>query len=345
MSAPRVLVVLPYAPATFMRADVEILQRHFRVDVVVHDAGKRALLRRILATLARDRPDVVLLWFAVPSYALPVTVAARASGAAVALVTGGYDVAWLPEIGYGAMRFRLFRLALRPTLALTDLTLPFSRSAAAETVRRARPRRWRVLYPGVDTAFFSPDEDDAREPLALTVSPVGAASIPQKGLATFVEAARLAPTLRFVVVGRLLDAAAERLRAAAPANVEFVDRFVTPEELRDLYRLASCYVQASAHEGFGLAVAEAMACGAVPVVTELFSLPEVTGGLGEYVSLGDPAAVAAAAVRSLRATPRDRELLRRRVASQYPLERRERELVVAVRALAELAGPLSPRSL
>ena len=337
-----VFVVLPYGPAPFMQADVDLLRRHFEVDVVVHERRKVRLVTTVLRRLRERRPEILLLWFVVPSYALALTLLGRTFGAKVVFVTGGYDVASIPSIGYGAMRFRLFRTLIRPTLAFADLVLPFSHAAADEVRRRARPPRVEVVYPGIDTDFFSPSRLDEREPLALTVSPVTQISILQKGLDTFVEAARHAPEVRFVLVGASPDSSLALLRAAAPANVEFVDRFLAANELRDLYRRASCYVQASLHEGFGIAVAEAMACGAVPVVTEIPALVEVTGGLGQYLRPGDPAAAAAAALRSLRTGTDHRQRLRQRVLSRFSADRREEELVDALCRLSRGDGGHTP---
>ena len=337
----KVFLLLPYEPAAFMQADVETLGRHFDLDVLVHNRGKARLFLSILRRLLLRRPDVLLLWFIVPSYALLVTLLAKLAGVKVAIITGGYDIVGMPGIGFGALRVPLFRRLLRPTLALADRILPFSRNAAGQVARYGGKRKTTVIYPGIDTAFFSPGPTTTpRAPLALTVSPITEVSIRQKGLKTFVEAARHAPDLRFVLVGRSPDGSIEELRRSAPPNVEFIERFLPAGELRDLYRRAACYVQASAHEGFGIAVAEAMACGAVPVVTKRFSLPEVTGGLGCYIPLDDPAAIAAAARRTLAAPPAQRAALRARVVEHFPQARRERELVTTLLELAPARRPL-----
>lgn len=323
----KVLLVLPYEPAAFMQSDVDILGRHFDVDTVTHTRGKRRLFLGVLRRLLFDRPDVLLMWFIVPSYALALTLMAKLLGVKVGFFTGGYDIVSMPRIGFGAMRFPLFRLLLKPTMRLADLTLPFS-AASERTLRKyAQPRKSVVLYPGVDTRFFTLSTNVPREALALTVSPITAASIEQKGLRTFVEAARYAPDMRFVLVGASPDGSVARLREVAPPNVEFIDRFLPAEELREFYRRASCYVQVSAHEGFGVAVAEAMACGAWPVATKVYSLPEVVGALGEFVPLNDPQATALAALRSLDVPASKRRLLRERVIDLYTVQRREDKLI------------------
>jgi glycosyltransferase involved in cell wall biosynthesis len=328
-----VLLLLPYEPAAFMQADMAILQRRFDLAVVVHNQGKRRLFFGMARRLLRRRPNMLVMWFVVPSYALVMTVLAKLFRVKVVFITGGFDVVSIPRIDWGAMRVPLFRLLLQPTLALADLTLPFSLDAAHRILKYARPRRSRVVYPGIDTNFFAPSPALERQALAVTVSPITASSITQKGLKTFVEAARYAPEVRFVLVGRSPDGAVATLREIAPANVEFIDRFLPAEELRDLYSQAWCYVQASVHEGFGIAVAEAMACGAAPVVTRRFSLPEVTGGLGMYIPLDDPQATAVAVRRMREVTPLERQAFRNRIVRNYTLARRETELTHLLREL------------
>ena len=94
--------------------------------------------------------------------------------------------------------------------------------------------------------------------------------------------------MRFVFVGKWHDDA-DRASCArcAGENVEFTG-WVSDEDLHALYRRASVYVQASRHEGFGLAVAEAMLAGCVPVVMNVTAMPEVVGDAGVLIDSQDP---------------------------------------------------------
>jgi glycosyltransferase involved in cell wall biosynthesis len=54
--------------------------------------------------------------------------------------------------------------------------------------------------------------------------------------------------------------------------------FVPHEELPKLYNLADLFVVPSFYEGFGLTLAEAMACGCPVVASQTGACPEITGG-------------------------------------------------------------------
>lgn len=65
--------------------------------------------------------------------------------------------------------------------------------------------------------------------------------------------------------------------------------YVQDEELPALYNLANCFVFPSLYEGFGLPVLEALQCGCPVVVSNISSLPEITGD--SALLLDDPMSV------------------------------------------------------
>ncbi|WP_439623679.1 glycosyltransferase family 4 protein [Gemmata sp.] len=66
-----------------------------------------------------------------------------------------------------------------------------------------------------------------------------------------------------------------RVETRGDARVEVLDTHLSPTELADWYRSLSVFVNASAGEGFGLHLLEAMACG-VPLISSRF------GGVGAF---------------------------------------------------------------
>jgi glycosyltransferase involved in cell wall biosynthesis len=111
--------------------------------------------------------------------------------------------------------------------------------------------------------------------------------------------------------------------------------WASDEDLLDWYRRASIYVQASRHEGFGLAVAEAMLAGCVPVVLDVTAMPEVVGDAGVLVSSQEPAEVAGGVRRALDLGPEGGRRARQRILTEFPLHRRGEELLRVVREARE----------
>jgi glycosyltransferase involved in cell wall biosynthesis len=137
-----------------------------------------------------------------------------------------------------------------------------------------------------------------------------------------------------VVAGKWLDNSIEEMRAVAPPNVEFTG-WLADEELHALYRRAAVYVQASRHEGFGLAVAEAMLAGCVPVVMNVTAMPEVVGDAGVLIESQRPEDVAAGVRRALDLGPEANRSARERILEAFPMEtRRDGILRVVDEALA-----------
>jgi glycosyltransferase involved in cell wall biosynthesis len=112
-----------------------------------------------------------------------------------------------------------------------------------------------VVYPPVDTGFYTPGEEEP-EAFDLVVS----ALVPYKRVDLAVKAyTRLGYPLKVVGTGT----GAERLQAQAGPNVEFLG-WQSDEAVRSLYRRCRCLVFPG-EEDFGLVPVEVQACGR-PVV-------------------------------------------------------------------------------
>jgi glycosyltransferase involved in cell wall biosynthesis len=125
----------------------------------------------------------------------------------------------------------------------------------AERIERAYGRESTVIYPPVDTDYFTPE--GPREEFYLTASRF----VQYKRIDLIAEAFRLLPDRQLIIVGDGPDAA--KIRAAAGPNVTLVGRQSRPA-LRDYLRRARAFIFA-AEEDFGIAPVEAQACG-TPVI-------------------------------------------------------------------------------
>lgn len=337
--ASRILILLSAPPSPFMKTDINLLKKHFRVEVMIYDGKRVGTAWRVMQKIISGRVGLVLFWFAIPSFGFGVSIVARLLFCPIVLVTGGYDIANMPEVGFGSMIRPKLRLLVIAMLRMANVILPFSKSAMRDVLLYARPRRMVVCYPAVDVERFHPAPNRERERLVVTAAfSVASGFIQHKGLDTFVRAAEYVPGTRFLLIGHLADESAQQLRATAPSNVEFTDRRVPDEELVQIFQLAKVYVQASAHEGFGVAMAEAMAAGCVPVAVNATAMPEVVGETGYYAAYGDPRAFAVAITKALEDDGTLALKAQERIIGNFTLARRERILV------HEISRYLSPHT-
>jgi glycosyltransferase involved in cell wall biosynthesis len=317
------VILFTYARASrFTELDRAALARRWRV----RDWPARPSLRWALATVgAVARAEAVVGWFAGWHTLLPVW-AARALRRPAILVVGGFDVAAVPEIGYGSQRGGWRRCVARAALRGATRLVVNSEFSRAELAGNAgvADERVVVVHHGLPDPYGAlPDSRaGAGPPVVLTAGVVDRDNLERKGLRTFAAAAALVPEARWVLAGRWDGDAAQALRAAAPANLELTG-WLERDALDDLMRRAAVYVQASRHEGFGLSVVEAMLAGCLPVVTPAGALPEVVGDAGVIVDGSDAHAVAAGVRAALARGPEARRAARERALEAFPLARRE----------------------
>lgn len=255
---------------------------------------------------------------------LPLQVRAEAAEQRVDLVVENlsrllfFSRAYLPAVPQLALVHQLFGLSAFQQLSLpaaawvvaTEALLPIayrqvpfvvvSPSTREDLVRRgATAANVRVVPSGLDHARYRPD-------LAVAVDPdlvvfLGRLEV-HKGIDTLLEAwsavrgAR--PSAKLIVLGTGTAAVAMRGRAASRRHGESVRflGFVPDAEKVDWLRRAALVVQPSQHEGFGLSVLEANACGTPVVASDVPGLRDSVrhGETGLLVPVGDVVALARA---------------------------------------------------
>jgi glycosyltransferase involved in cell wall biosynthesis len=331
VSRPRILYVHS-RKASFVAIDRAILEERYDVEDL-YQPGRVPNLVHLLGAIRRC--DAVFGWFASWHTFFPVTLAWLLGKPSVQII-GGFDTANMPDIGYGYQQGGLRRWASRWIMRRADRLVTNSYYSRSEIAANTpiEPRDVTVVQHGVPDPFGPIDPGRPRERLALTVGAIDAGTLVQKGQLPFVRASKLLPDVEFVFVGKPLDDAIETLRAEAGDNLRFTG-WLSDEELEDLYRRASVYVQASRHEGFGLAVAEAMLAGCVPVVMDVTAMPEVVDGAGVLIESQDTEAVAEGIRAALDLDAGAHERARERILTHFPLEiRREGILAVTEEALS-----------
>ena len=328
------------AMSTFTQIDMDILRSAHTVREL-HVRRDNPL--SLVVSLAKSLPgvtwaDMVFSWFG-SYHALVPFLLARLLGRKCVVVASGYDVAAVPEIGYGNMQPGIRRQVGLLVFRLAHRVLAVSHFSAQEVMANAKvaPDKVEVITHGLDVSCGCGElapRNKRRE--VLTVGRVDQSSLLLKGLTTFVQTAHYLPEVPFVLIGPWTDNAIRSLRSNAPANVEFAGPLFGADLIKRM-QTAAVYVQVSAYESFGMALAEAMLCGCIPVVTERGALPEVVGDAGFYVPYGDPQATAAAVRKALQAGPEVAKRARERILTSFPLQKRRERLLQVIREF-ELGG-------
>lgn len=144
----------------------------------------------------------------------------------------------------------------------------------AERIKRVWGRESGILYPPVNTEYFTPPSRGAARTPDLWVT--ASRMVPYKRIPLIVEAFAQMPTRRLIVIGDGPEM--PKVRAAATPNITLVGH-ASRDALREWLRCAQGFVFA-AEEDFGIAPVEAMACGTPVVAFGRGGVRETVVGLG-----------------------------------------------------------------
>jgi glycosyltransferase involved in cell wall biosynthesis len=172
-----------------------------------------------------------------------------------------------------------------------------------------------VIHSGVHPAFTSRPDADADAEAARLVGPTLPGDVRLLSVGSTISRKRMDVLLRVFQAVLKEFPAARLLRVGGPftdpqlqlardLGVEksvVVLPFVNRDVLASVYRLSTLLLQPSAAEGFGMPLAEAMACGCPVVASDLASLREIGGAVCEYCPVADVSAWKTAVVRRLQA--------------------------------------------
>ncbi len=214
---------------------------------------------------------------------------------------------------FGATAFREAAWPVAATVWLAEQAVPWvyrrsqfhaiSESTRDDLVRRGvAPHRIRVIFPGVDAAWFTPDpERRAAEPTFLYVGRLKRYKGVDVAIRAVEELRSRGRSVVLQIAGEGDDRPRlERLvrRAKLEPQVRFLG-FVDEAAKRDLLRAAWAVVFPSAKEGWGIVNVEAAACATPAVASDSPGLRESVrhGATGLLVPHGDPSALADALAR------------------------------------------------
>jgi glycosyltransferase involved in cell wall biosynthesis len=316
----------------------------YRVDIrLLTELGHEVVLAGHPTGLDRRADLYYCWWWGHAPFALALGALRRKP----VVVTGAFDYASCREEIPGMCyldRPRWQQAVLKASLRYASANLFISGYEHNEVTSNLRVNN-PVLAPlAVDTGYYRPaavaNESPARgEQYFFTVSWTSTNNVIRKGVRQTIEAfARIAPELpgvRLKLAGKPGDHHVKLQELVRDLSI--LDRvdflgMISDEEKRDHYQRCIAYVQPTLYEGFGLAIAEAIACGSRVVTSDRGAVPEVAGDFGTCIPPKEVQAIAAAMMQSARSPYRieERDSAHHWIKNNYSLEQRRKQLATVL---------------
>jgi glycosyltransferase involved in cell wall biosynthesis len=280
----------------FYHNDFRILKELGHQVVIAESLGDVALTGR--------RADLFFVWWWNRAIA-PIAIARLVCAPVVVCGVFDYFVPYPTKYDY-VSRPAWQRWLMRTALASADANIFICRHELELVTRMLNVRGPRMIYLAVDGARYPCKTERPIRNRLLNIAWSGHENARRKGLFELIRAMpkilRAHPNAKLVMAGREGSAMPAMRRFAREIGVagavEFIGELTVEQKVSEMQR-ASLYIQPSMYEGFGSAVAEAMACGTPTACTLAGALPEVVGPAGVPIASGAADDIAQAVVTFL----------------------------------------------
>jgi len=213
----------------------------------------------------------------------------------------GSDFNWIVKYSYYTLAKNLLE---KPSIDRAAGLIAGSKTSRDEFIKdyHIQANKIQIARHGVDTDFFTPFKDVRTLRDSLAINPDEAVIIfsgfitPRKGLEYLAQALPdIHPKPKLLLIGRWRSDSYRKkvMDLLRPFNDQVIELgFVEDQDMPKYYSLADVYVSSSLLEGFGLPIAEALACETPVVAADSGSTAEVMGPGGILVAQRDPIALA-----------------------------------------------------
>jgi len=292
-----VLLYVYLSVSSFVNQDIKSFQEYYSVKLFSFQPKIKLFLplsfiRQKLFLLKNiNSASMIVSQFAGYHTLLPV-FSARLFRKPCVIIVGGTDCVSMPSINYGNLRKPLLRWftlkslkyskhIISPGISLIECNYNYTdRDFPKQGFRyfdSSIKTPVTVIFNGIDTSRFTLIQGIPRKKNSfLTIcANIDKRNFSLKGIDLFIKLAESFPDFEFTVIGRVYPG----FSFPRPENLTLID-FVPHELLPEKIAGFMFYCQLSMSEGFGVALAEAMACGCVPIVSRVGILDFISGDSG-----------------------------------------------------------------
>jgi glycosyltransferase involved in cell wall biosynthesis len=289
----------------------ELVEKFNNLGVAVYELGLNRLRinvqrkARTLWKLVTSKPDVIVCWAGLGNM---LSILPRLGGVPIIWSIHNSSVEWLDPIQRLGIRVNGLLSKFVPYRVVCCSQASFN---IYKDIHKYRHDKLLVIENGVDVQKFKPD-NEIRDKMRMGMG------IPKDRLlvvfptrtdksfngenikdhATFIRAIshikRLRQDMHVVMLGPKIDGNNTELRELiCKYDVEdYIMLLGFRDDIEKIFASSDIVVLCSLAEGFGLSIVEAMACGAIPVCTDISELPNIVRGVGIVVKKKDSVALA-----------------------------------------------------
>jgi glycosyltransferase involved in cell wall biosynthesis len=260
----------------FYSNDIKIFDELGHEVVKVHDWRKLP-----------DNCDLYFIWWW-SSGVIPIIKAKRLSKPVISIGNIHYDDP--SDQGYFQRPFYI-RQFMKYSLRHSDIQIATSK-IELEGIKNLKAVNPILIYHAVDANKYSFKPKENRENFILTLTQLTKPNVQRKKVKEIILAFEKVITqyseLKLIIVGNKNDDGYEDLYNLVKSHnldkkVDFLGR-VSDDKKIDLYQRCKIYMQPTNYEGFGMAIAESMLCGAPVITSKNGAVPEVCGDCAIYVN-------------------------------------------------------------
>ena len=154
-----------------------------------------------------------------------------------------------------------------------------------EEILNLKPFNLKMIYHAIDLSKYQFEDYNKREPILFTITHLTKHNVRRKCVNEIIDAFNIIhmkyPDYILYIAGGKDDSGFKEVQKKVNdlnlnKKVVFMGRISDIDKIK-MYQKCKIYIQPSYYEGFGLAIAESMACGAPVLTSKKGAIPEVVG--------------------------------------------------------------------